>query len=145
MINSRQLAIALVIINLIAFVYGLYYYRDQIARVDPSLIIFAVDSPLNAILFGAVILFALFGYRNDLLTGLAAVGNIKYGLWTMFVIIFQGSYFLSPEVIGTYMILFVAHIGQLLQGLYLADISGLAKKSGRIILDILIAWVLLND
>ena len=53
--------------------------------------------------------------------------------------------YLSPEVIGNFSILFVAHIGQLLQGLYLADVSGIAKKSGRIILVILIAWVLLND
>ena len=136
-----RIAIALFVINIAAFFYGVYYYNSLLAKTDPLLWIFALDSPMHALLFAAAIGLALIKRANDWIINLAAIGSIKYGLWTMFVILFQSEYFLSPEVAWQYVFLFVAHIGQLAQGLFLIG----NRRMTATMLFILGGWTLLND
>jgi uncharacterized membrane protein YpjA len=134
-------AIALFLINIAAFFYGIYYYDSLLVKTNPLLWIFALDSPIHALLFAAVIGLALAGKTNDWIVHLAAIGSIKYGIWTMFVILFQAEYFLAPSVAGQYVFLFIAHIGQLLQGLFLIG----TRRMAIAMLLILGGWTLIND
>jgi len=134
-------AVALILINLGAAIYGIYYYDTLLAKTDPPLWVFALDSPLHAFLFAAAIGLALVKKANNWITHLAAIGCIKYGLWTIFVVLFQSEYFLAPSVAPQYIFLFVAHIGQIIQGLFLVG----TKRMGIAMLLILGGWTLLND
>ncbi|VVB73639.1 Uncharacterised protein [uncultured archaeon] len=139
--NSTRLAYLLIAINMLAFFYGMYYYGDQLAETAPALWLLVVDCPLQALLFAAVIFLAASGKGSDLLTAFTAAGSLKYGLWTMFVILFHGDYFLVGSLALGYSLIFLAHVGQFLEGLFL---SGIKEMSAGTAIAILLLY-LFND
>ena len=139
--DQRLLANLLIAANIIAFFYGVYYYGDQLSQTNPLLWILVIDCPLQALLFAIVLTLADAGKDPGLLVPFTAVGSIKYGLWTMFVILFQADYFLVGAAALLYVGLFIAHIGQFLEGLFL---SGIEKIGPKAAIGILLLY-LLND
>jgi uncharacterized membrane protein YpjA len=49
--------------------------------------IFIADCPIYALLFGLNVLLLIKGTPSKLLSFISIIGNIKYGLWTIFVIL----------------------------------------------------------
>jgi len=139
--NPTRLAYLLIAVNLLCFFYGVYYYGDQLAQTSPTLWLLMIDCPLQALLFAVVLFLAVSGRGSNFLTAFAAAGSLKYGVWTMFVILFHGDYFLAGSLALGYMVLFIAHIGQFLEGLFL---SGIRKVSAGATVAILLLY-LLND
>jgi len=139
--NPTRLAYLLIAINLLGFFYGVYYYGDQLAQTAPALWLLVIDCPLQALLFAIVLFLAISGKGSGFLTTLTAVGSLKYGTWTMFVILFHGDYFLAGTLALGYSLIFVSHLGQFLEGLFL---SGVRKTSAGVMMAILFLY-LLND
>lgn len=141
------------VINFIGFLYGVYYYSDQLSDWNFLYWLLIIDCPLQALLVGIILiwklrdiwrkeenptnqkLFGLFRF----LTNFTAVGSIKYGTWTMFVILFYYNYFLVSDPF-TYSILFIAHLGLVLEGLALTGLE-IKKKD----LFLIFGFYLLND
>jgi len=139
--NPTRLAYLLIAINIVAFFYGVYYYGDQLAQTAPALWLLVIDCPLQALLFAIVLFLAVCGKGSNFLTAFTAAGSLKYGIWTMFVILFHGDYFLAGSLAFGYSLLFVSHFGQFLEGLFL---SGIKKVSAGATIAILLLY-LLND
>lgn len=154
--NGKEMIIWIALINFIAFVYGIYYYSDQLSDSNPIYWIFIIDCPLQALLVGILLLGHMIRSergdekgiepgksKNQLLedlTNFTAVGAIKYGIWTMIVILFYYEYFLLSDFLN-YSILFFAHLGLLLEGLALSTLY----KTRRKMIVIALLFYLLND
>ena len=54
--------------------------------------IFIADCPFYAILFGVNVLLLLKGTPSKLLSFISIIGNIKYGFWTIFVILISPAF-----------------------------------------------------
>lgn len=131
----------LLLVNLGGFLFGLYYYWQQLS-VSPSwLWIFIIDCPLYALLF-AVICFRHLKKAGvpRWLYYLTAVGLIKYGLWTGLVIWLHGEYFFSTAPV-MYAALFPLHIGMILEGIVLVPWYRIRGWH----LPAVLSWFLLND
>jgi len=139
--DPKRLAHLLIAINILSFLYGVYYYGDQLAQTNPLLWILVIDCPLQALLFAIVLILTDAEKDPGLLIPFTAAGSLKYGIWTMFVILFQADYFLVGAAALGYIVLFIAHIGQSLEGLFL---SGIKRISSGAALGILLLY-LLND
>ena len=139
--NPTRLAYLLIAANILGFFYGVYYYGDQLAQTTPALWLLVIDCPLQALLFAIVLFLAVSGRGSGFLTALTAAGSLKYGIWTMFVILFYGDYFLAGTLALGYSLIFVSHFGQFLEGLFL---SGIKKVSAGATMAILLLY-LLND
>lgn len=138
----RRYLIALIIINVLAFLYGLVYYDQQLRSTSPLLWIFTIDCPLYALFMAAVFGLAASGRRlGTAFNFIASAGALKYGLWTIFVLLFYGDFFFAPALFTESAILFVGHIGLVLEGLLLIGTSGIDRR----VLAMAIMWFAVND
>jgi uncharacterized membrane protein YpjA len=125
----RWLVLAILAVDLIAMVYGWYYYVEvgqfvtsSLYYVHWSLWWLVSDSP-NAVLlfFVAIGLYLFTGWRNKWLDAFAFILNIYVGFWTSLL------FLLYPEWLGTFdwgstnNILFFAHLGMPAQAFMLAQ------------------------
>ena len=104
---------------------GYYYYLPQLSITPAHLWLFVPDCPLFITLFVGVLLLCERRIRSGLLDGLVLFGLVKYGVWTLFVMLLYFDVYLSraaPLELG----LFVAHIGMVLCAPTL--IKGLEKR-----------------
>ncbi len=140
-LSSKRLLVALAMINLAGFAYGIYYYSHQLSLTPFYLWIFTIDSPFPVLLFVAVAYFLYHG-RNvpQWLLFLAVVGLIKYGFWTALVIFLFRDYFFgfAPFV---YALNLPLHIGMIAEGLVLATM--LKPRTADML--VVVAFFLLND
>ena len=140
---NKKLVLLLLIINVIGFFYGLYYYQAQIEETPAYLWIFTLDSPIPVLLFAAICVFL---YRKkeapQLLLIFAIIGLIKSGLWTDIVLILEWNYFFGFSPLITAMNL-PLHAGMILEGIVLMTLL----KKEKIIrnLSIAVAFFLVND
>lgn len=118
---ERPILFLLVIANLAGTLFGLYYYIPQLLASEVFFWPLIPDSPTATFLF---VLYLFLIARNDfgkekglknIIYGLAFVGNIKYGLWTVFVLIEFMPQFLSINGTLMYSFLLLSHIGMFLQ------------------------------
>ncbi|MEM3369648.1 MAG: DUF1405 domain-containing protein [Candidatus Micrarchaeia archaeon] len=153
--QEENLLLVIAVINFIGFLYGIYYYSDQLSDWNFLYSILIIDCPLQALLVGIILTWKVRKiYKKEniknptnqkllglfrFLTNFTAVGSIKYGIWTMFVILFYYNYFLFSDPF-TYSILFIAHLGLTLEGLAL---TGLEIKKKDLVL--IFVFYLLND
>ena len=110
---ALRYAWAIVAINLVGTAFGFWYYRFQLAQTPLVMWPFVPDSPA-ATLFVALSLTAWkLDYDIEWLHMLAFYGNIKLGLWTLFVqLVLNG-----PGGIATwlYWFLILSHLAMALQ------------------------------
>lgn len=116
--GAALLALGLIGINLAGLLVGIYYYSYQLAYTNPLWWIFVIDCPLYVGLFALVLMGELIGIRNDFFSYLVAVGLLKYGAWTVVVILGYSWFFLSPEngLLIPNMLLLIAHLGMAAEG-----------------------------
>ncbi len=139
--SPKNILKTLVAVNALAFLYGIYYYRNQLAQTSPFLWVFVIDCPLYALLLAAVFSLSVSKNYPKWFTFVSSMGAFKYGAWTVFAIIFYSNYFLAPANQLVYLPLFAAHIGLFLEGLWLVGAVEAAKK----LLAGALAWFLFND
>jgi len=140
--NKKLNIILLVLINLIAALYGfVFFYGSQFLSTPIHLWLFVPDCPLYALLAAIALAGFYFGKKNDLFNSIVFIGLLKYGFWTVFVLAnFQWFYF-APETSMMYSTLFIAHLGLFLEAfLFIGHI-----KLNKLFLGISFAWFLLND
>ena len=138
--SIQKMLVALVLVNLAGFAYGIFFYWQQLNEINPLLWIFVIDSPLYVFLIAIVFSLALFRIKNDLLNFVAGAGALKIGLWSMFAILFYNEFFLAPQNVAWYSVLFALHAGMVLEGLFLAG----GRASKKIVFSAL-AWFLASD
>ncbi|MFA6214167.1 MAG: DUF1405 domain-containing protein [Candidatus Micrarchaeia archaeon] len=126
-----------IFLNAAAVIIGATVYLGQLSETPTHLLIFVPDCPLYVFL-ALLILLGL--VKNDIFSFIVSIGMVKYGLWTVFVLIFHSGYYFSPGMIGISAVFVIGHIGMALEGLAI-----LPKKAGLPALALALAWFLLND
>jgi len=137
MVSNRALFWVAVLLNVCAIFAGGYFYMNQLAATPLQLLIFVPDCPLYVLLA----LFIVAGIiRNEIFSFIVSAGMVKYGLWTVFALLFHWDFYSQPLFFWTSVIFILGHLGMAWEGLAL-----LPKKPARIALLLAIAWFLLND
>jgi len=127
----------ILLLNAAAVFVGAYFYQDQLAATVPQLLIFVPDCPLYVLLSIIIIL----GFvRSEAFSFIVSVGMVKYGLWTVFALLFHWDVYSQSLFFWTSVIFIVGHIGMAFEVLAL-----LPKKPAKLALALALAWFLLND
>ncbi len=119
--------------NLFGTGLGLIFYYMQIKAANPLLWIFIPDCPLYIFLATLCYLKLV---KGELLRTAIASGLLKYGIWTIFVLLYYSSDFMV-DWIGP--VLLVEHVGMA------AQFAFFAKRFEKKHLAIAAGWFLLND
>lgn len=130
----------ILIINIGGSIYGYYWYRSQLLSTPLRYWIFVPDSPLSTTLFALALFFFLLRRKElPLLSYLAVITVIKYGLWAVFV---NTHYWLiSGQLQGIEIMLWLSHLGMAMEGMiYLRFFSPDFGEWG-----IVSFWMILND
>ena len=140
---NKKIVLLLLIINIIGFFYGLYYYQVQLEETNPLLWVFTLDSPLPVLLFAAICFLILRKKEPpQLLIIFTIIGLIKYGFWTDLALLLEWNYFFGFSPLITSMNI-PLHAGMILEGILLLP---LLKKEKLIRnLSIAAAFFLVND
>ena len=132
-----------IIINFLGALYGfVFFYGNQLmnALAKPWALLFIPDCPLFALLMGVALLFVLQGKKKDAFYFFVFAGSIKYSLWTLAVLLAFTSYYFQQDFL-LYALLFMSHIGLLLESLILLGRFNFNQKAFLLTL----AFFLLND
>ncbi|MCX6768393.1 MAG: DUF1405 domain-containing protein [Candidatus Micrarchaeota archaeon] len=142
---ERKLGIVLllaIIANLIGAYFGFFvYYQEQIAATPVFLLAFVADCPLAVLLVAASLFLVWIGKKNDFLSFLASAYALKYGFWTVFVILYFNQIYFAPAYWELYAIMLVTHFGMMLESFALVGKIEVKKEYLMIVL----GWFLLND
>ena len=96
------------LLNVAAVIVGFYFYSDQLAATPPQLLIFVPDCPLFVFLSLLIILGIV---RNDIFSFLVSAGMVKYGLWTVFVLLFHWGAYSVPAALPVTVVFIIGHLG----------------------------------
>ncbi|MCX6771853.1 MAG: DUF1405 domain-containing protein [Candidatus Micrarchaeota archaeon] len=127
-----------ILLNALGVLIGASVYAGQFALHPAYLAIFVPDCPLYVFL-ALLIIFGII--RNDIFAFIVSVGMVKYGLWTVFILLFHSSYYFAPGLLPVSIVFIFGHIGMAAEGLAI-------MPKGKITLAALalaICWFLLND
>ena len=132
----------IIIANLIGAAYGfIFYYGQKLLSAESIFWVFIADCPFYTLLIAIVLLLIYFRKRLSLLYFLSFVGALKYGFWTIFVLTIYFPFYFTPEKTLIYAILYIAHIGLILETILLFGKIELKKA----FIAIALFWFLLND
>lgn len=138
-VNNRWIYALVLIINLAGAVYGFYWYRNQLAVTPLQFWIFTPDCPGAVFLFLIWALLIALKLPNEGFRVIAITALIKYGIWTVSVI---GLLWIEHGINNLEnVMLFVSHIGMLIQGVVFAAKMKLSKYAFWFTA----FWLLLND
>ena len=129
---------AAILLNCLGVFIGASVYADQLAAHPAYLLIFVPDCPLYVFLALLIILGIV---KNDIFSFIVSVGMVKYGLWTVFILLFHSGYYFSPDMFNLSVIFVIGHIGMALEGLAIMP----KKKITLLMLALALGWFLLND
>lgn len=133
--------IGLAVINFIGTLFGFYYYIPQFSEMTSILWLFVADSPIATFLIGVSFLMHRYGKQYSLIDLMAFIGNIKYGLWTVFVLIYYFQTFWTGNSTPMYLFLVLSHFGMFLQAFLVYEYSEFGLKAtlaGG-------SWFIIND
>jgi len=95
--------------NIIGTMYGfISYYGRQIMETPFLLRIFVPDCPMHSLWFAVALVFLKYRKKVDLFFYLGVVGGLKYGFWTMFVLIRHYKFYFGIDFIQ-YLMIFIGH------------------------------------
>lgn len=131
-----------ILANLIGAYFGFFtYYAQQLSWTPPELWVFVADCPLAVLLFAGALLFFMMGWRNGFFPFLASAYCLKYGIWTVSVILYFHGYFFSPEYWFLYAVMLVTHAGMTAEAFAFVGKIRVGWKH----LAAVLGWFLLND
>jgi|SRR3989338_1913614 len=133
----KKLFLLLCFLTCAAVLIGFGYYSDQILATPLLLIIFVPDCPLYVLLTLPILAKRI---KNDTYSFLVSLGMFKYGLWTVFVLLFYSEYW-QPSALWITIPFIIGHIGMALLGAALLP----KKKVAASIALVVLLWFLLND
>jgi uncharacterized membrane protein YpjA len=140
-LQERKTLLDLAAVNIAGTAFGFFFYYPQLGDNPLHFWPFIPDSPL-ATLFAALTFIAIaHRKRNSIVEAFAVIGNLKYGLWTVFVLIYYSEIFYAGNPLWMYLFLLVSHLGMAVQALFIAEISDIDLKA------FLLAstWFIVND
>jgi len=109
--SSKKLMYFLILANLIGALYGfIFYYGKQFFITLLELWLFVPDCPLFSLFFGLALLLILLKKENSFLFFFTLIGALKYGFWTVFVLLFFNEFYFIPENSLMYSVLLIAHL-----------------------------------
>ncbi|OIO20966.1 hypothetical protein AUJ17_04055 [Candidatus Micrarchaeota archaeon CG1_02_47_40] len=140
--NGRSLLFWLLIFVLVAAsAYGFYYYRGVFAETSPWLWLFVPDSALAIVFALLVVVGARKGAWDNLLRYFASVSLVKYGVWTVFVMMYHPqAYLAGGRALESVFLYIIPHIGMVLLAL-----AVLPKRRSAPALALCALFFLLND
>lgn len=139
--NWRLIIGVVLVINILGSGFGYYYYQNLLSSSPKWQWFFIPDSPNSTLLFSLALLLILLRRSSSVISALGSVYVMKYGLWTMFVIVYYPYYFLAPERADYYWLIFTLHIGMLIEPILI--LHTIQKKAMVLIIPLILA--LLND
>lgn len=110
---TLRLVWAVVAVNLAGTVFGIWYYRFQLANTPAVMWPVVPDSPIATLAMVLSLVSWKLGRDRKWVHALAFVGNLKYGLWVVVVQITINDVFTSGD--PYYWFLLVGHLGMALQ------------------------------
>lgn len=135
--DHKKLFLLLCLLMCAAVLIGFGYYFDQILATPLLLIIFVPDCPLYVLLTLPILARRI---QSDAYSFLVSLGMFKYGLWTVFVLLFYSEYW-QPSQLWITIPFIIGHIGMTLLGAALLP----KKRVAFAVFAIVLAWFLLND
>ena len=129
---------AAILLNCLAVFIGASLYSGQFALHPQYLAVFVPDCPLYVFLT-LIILFGII--RNEIFSFIVSIGMVKYGLWTVFVLLFHPGYYFTSDIFNMSVLLVLGHLGMALEGLAILP----KKRLAPVALALAIGWFLIND
>ncbi|MFB6204200.1 MAG: DUF1405 domain-containing protein [Candidatus Nanohaloarchaea archaeon] len=125
---DRKPVLAIALANVLGALFGFYYYLPQFRETAPALWLFVPDSPFATLLMAFSLLYFLRGRGSLFLEPLAFIANFKYGLWTVFVLLFYFETFFAGNSTAMYLFLLLSHLLMALQAFLVLDYGGFEMK-----------------
>ncbi len=138
MLSQENLFRLLFVLCIAGVFAGAYYYFDQLTSTAASLIIFVPDCPFYVLLALPILAKRI---KSSAYSFFVAVGMAKYGLWTVFVLLFHFGAYSSLEALPITIIFILGHIGMLLLGAAILP----KNRIPAVFMLLILAWFLLND
>ncbi|MFA5411999.1 MAG: DUF1405 domain-containing protein [Candidatus Micrarchaeia archaeon] len=131
-----------ILANLIGAYFGFFiYYVNQLSITTLLLWVFVPDCPLAVLLMAAAIALVWAGKGGNLFPFLAAAYAMKYGIWTVAVLLYFNGYFFAPALLVLYSVMLVTHIGMAVESL--AFVGKIKVERWHLVA--VLAWFLVND
>lgn len=141
LVYNENVLWAAVLVNLAGTAFGFYYYGEQLAVTSLPMWIFVPDSPVATLAAASAFYLYIRGKQSSLVETFAFFGNLKYGIWTVFVLIYMYQGFSQIHPTPLYAFLLVSHALMVLQAYVVLDFSEISWKP----LLAVIGWFLVND
>jgi len=109
-IQNSFLVKLIVLANLGGTLFGFYWYQDLLQSTQIYLWPLVPDSPLSTLMISISLLLYLNGRSNRFIDALAFFGNLKYGIWTVFVEIYMIESFLAINSLPMYLFITFSHL-----------------------------------
>lgn len=138
---QKPVIIAIVLVNVLGAAFGFYYYTPQFGETVPLLWIFVADSPLATLSIALSLMLHLRGKPSGLIDAFAFISNLKYGLWTVFVLAFYFDSFWAINSAPIYLFLFSSHLLMAIQSFLVLEYTDFSFEW----LTVSAVWFLLND
>jgi uncharacterized membrane protein YpjA len=141
-VENTPLLVAIILINVAGTLVGFYYYWDQLLAASPVLWVFIPDCPLYTMLAAVILAVYVTTKRSsDLFNFIAAVGLVKYGTWTVAVVLGFSSFYFSIDS-KLYAVLVLLHVAMAAE--FVLPLL-LIRQLNKNFIAIALAWFFLND
>lgn len=119
---------SLILVNIAGTAFGFYYYRDLMLSNSVYLWPVIPDSPASTLFIALSFFLYLKNRGNKVIDALAFIGNVKYGLWTVFVLLYMNQGFLEYTSILMYGFLLFSHLAMFFQAFLVLEYSEISMK-----------------
>lgn len=140
-LTEKETLLDIAAINLAGTAFGFFFYHKQLLESPLHLWPLIPDSPLATLFAALAFILIAHDRRSKLIEALAIIGNIKYGLWTAFVLIQYAEIFYVGNPLPMYLFLMFSHLGMAAQAILLLKIIDIDLKAFLIAS----SWFIFND
>lgn len=140
-LSSKRYVKALIAANILGTLFGFHYYSERLVSNSFFVWPFIPDSPISTLLIAVSLYLYLNGKSSVILESLAFIGNVKYGLWSVLVLLYYFEGFIAVNSWPMYLFLLFSHLGMFLQAFLVPLYSDFNLKSFMVAL----TWFLSND
>ena len=118
LLASRQILLALFLVNFLGTIYGYIWYGGQLAETPSVFKLFVPDSPTASLFFVFVLLAFLLKTNWGLMESLAIITLFKYGVWAVIMNIL--TLITTGHLPWEGYMLMASHLGMAIQGMLFA-------------------------
>lgn len=129
-LQNELLVKVIILANLGGTLFGFYWYRGLLESTPVYLWPLVPDSPLSTLMISISLLLYLYENSNRIVDALAFFGNLKYGLWTVFVELYMFESFLALNSLPMYFFITFSHLIMFLQAFLVLRYTEISWKPG---------------